>query len=560
MKTFLTLVKTQLNLNFGISALKYRFTKEKKKRWEPILIGIAIIASIFPLILFYSLFMTGMFAVGKSFNQPEIVITMAFVLGQLFVLIFGIFFVMGAFYFSRDLDILVPLPLKPYEVLGSKFVAVMVNEYLTLVPILLPPVIIYGIGMRKEPLYWIKAVLLIVTSPVIPLIIGSLFIIVLMRFVNVRKSKDLFAIVGGFLGILIALGSNLFFRRIPENGGGEFIKNFMESQSGLIKVVGQKFPPGVWATFGLSRPGLEGLGYFLLFVGVSVLLFFVLLWLGNRVFYKGFLSGKEVARKRKTMTDEEMNRVYGKTASPVAAIFKREWKLLLRTPVYMLNGMMGAVIGPFIVVLMLFAPGQSRELEFIFNFLNNPDYVVPITLGGLGFILFTGGMNIVASTAVSREGRTFWIAKMIPVSPKQQITAKFLQSFSISALGVLVTSIVLAVFLKFFIIRVFVIAILGLIGATAQVALNLIIDVLHPKLEWNSPQEAMKQNMNGILGMLISLLVIAVPAGISVAMVLLGTFEWLVYVILAVLLSAIAIPSLIALFALAERRYKKLEV
>ena len=30
MKTFLTLVKTGLNVNFGISALKYQFTVEKE--------------------------------------------------------------------------------------------------------------------------------------------------------------------------------------------------------------------------------------------------------------------------------------------------------------------------------------------------------------------------------------------------------------------------------------------------------------------------------------------------------------------------------------------------
>ena len=33
MKPFAAFVKMQLNVNYGISALKYRFTREKKKRW-----------------------------------------------------------------------------------------------------------------------------------------------------------------------------------------------------------------------------------------------------------------------------------------------------------------------------------------------------------------------------------------------------------------------------------------------------------------------------------------------------------------------------------------------
>ena len=43
MKIFLTLLKTNLNVFFGISALKYRFTKSKKRLWEPILVAFSIL-------------------------------------------------------------------------------------------------------------------------------------------------------------------------------------------------------------------------------------------------------------------------------------------------------------------------------------------------------------------------------------------------------------------------------------------------------------------------------------------------------------------------------------
>ena len=44
MKTFKSFIKMQLNVNYGISALKYRFAR-KRKSWEPVLIGVAIIVS-----------------------------------------------------------------------------------------------------------------------------------------------------------------------------------------------------------------------------------------------------------------------------------------------------------------------------------------------------------------------------------------------------------------------------------------------------------------------------------------------------------------------------------
>ena len=153
MNRMLSLIKTQLNMNFGISALKYRFTKEKKKRWETILIGVAILIGVGPLLAFYVLMMAGIYVAGSSLNQPEIVLTIGFMLSQMFVLFFGMFYIIGSFYFSNDLETLVPLPLKPYEVIGSKFAVVMVNEYITALPILLPPLLIYGIGTGQGLIY-----------------------------------------------------------------------------------------------------------------------------------------------------------------------------------------------------------------------------------------------------------------------------------------------------------------------------------------------------------------------------------------------------------------------
>ena len=69
MKTFLTLVKTGLNVNFGISALKYQLTVERK-RWEPILVGISILIGLgIVAFLIYIAFEQYIYAV-RSTNKP----------------------------------------------------------------------------------------------------------------------------------------------------------------------------------------------------------------------------------------------------------------------------------------------------------------------------------------------------------------------------------------------------------------------------------------------------------------------------------------------------------
>ena len=558
MNRMLSLIKTQLNMNFGISALKYRFTKEKKKRGETILIGVAILMGVGPLLALYLLMMTGVFAAGTSLGQPEIVLTIAFISSQMVVLFFGMFYIIGSFYFSNDLETLVPLPLKPYEVIGSKFAVVMVNEYITALPILIPPILIYGIGMGQGPIYWLKSLLLILAAPVIPLTLGAVFIMLLMRVVNLKRNKDLLAIIGGFVGVLLALGINFFFQRMPKTGGEDYIKNLLESKSGLIEEIGRRFPPSLWATNGLAENGLSGLLYFILFIGVSLLLFAFLLWLGNLVFYKALLAGQEVSRKRKISTARETDQMYRRVSSPVMAIIKREWKLLLRTPVYVINGLTGALIGPFMLLVLMFTQNDAEDITLV-NAIYNPEFAIFVALGGLGVMLFTSGMNLVASTSISREGKTLWILKMIPVSSRQQVMAKFLQGYMVSILGILTTSIVLGFFIKLSLVRLLVIILLALLGSVPLVALNLLLDVFHPKLSWNSEQEAMKQNLNGGLGMLLSVFIMLLLAAAAVILIMVQAAEWMVFAGIGLASLVLGLLSMLLLFVVAEKKYREYE-
>ena len=399
---------------------------------------------------------------------------------------------------------------------------------------------------------------MILAAPVIPLTLGAVFIMLLMRVVNLKRNKDLLAIIGGFVGVLLALGTNFFLQRIPKTGGEEYIKNLLESQSGLIQEIGRRFPPSIWATLGLSDSGLIGFGYFLLFIVASLLLFAALLWLGNLVFYKALLAGQEVSRKRKVPTNMERDRLYEKVSSPLIAIVKREWKLLLRTPVYIINGLTGALIGPFMLLVIVFTQGSTESVE-ISRAISNPEFAPFIALGGLGVMLFTSGMNLVASTSISREGKTLWILKMIPVSSRQQVMAKFLQGFMVSILGILTTSIVLGFFIKLSLLRLLVIILLALLGSVPLVALNLLLDVFHPKLSWNSEQEAMKQNLNGGLGMLLSVLVIMLLAAAAVVLIMVQAAEWMIFAGIGLVSLLLGLLSMFLLFTVAEKKYREYE-
>lgn len=557
MKPFTAFLKMQLNVNYGLSALKYRFTREKKKLWEPILIGAAILISVLPLLVLYTALMLAVFTAGTLAKQPEMILTIAFLFSQIVIFIFGLFYIMGVFYFSKDLETLVPLPLKPYEVIGGKFAVIMVNEYLTSMPILLPPIIIYGIGMSEGILYWLKSLILLVTVPALPLTAASLLIVALMRFVNLRRYKDLLAVVGGLLAMSAGLGVNMFIQRVPKTSGQ--INDYIASQTGMIDMIGGRFPPAIWATRALSENGLSGLGYLLLFAVVCLLLFTLLLWLSNKVFYKALLAGQEVSRRKKSLTDEQLGSKYRKVSNPVFALTAREWKLLVRTPIYLLNGVAGAFVGPIMIFCMFMARGSDPEIVRLFNEIRDPSIMQYVLLGGLALMLFTSGMNLAASTSLSREGQTIWITKMIPVSARQQVNSKLIVGMIVSAIGIVVTGAILVLLLKLPILWVVGAAVAALVASVPMVALSLLLDVFHPKLIWNSEQEAIKQNMNGVLGMLFSVLILLILGAIGAVMLIAGLPTVLILIAVSIVSVILGILSLIALYSVAERKYREIE-
>jgi ABC-2 type transport system permease protein len=557
MKPFAAFVKMQLNVNYGISALKYRFTREKKKRWEPILIAAVIIISFAPLLVLYTAMMLSLFAAGMAIGQPDMILTLSIMFSQSIILFFGLFYVMGTFYFSNDLESFVPLPLKPYEVIGGKIIVVMINEYLTSMPIMLPPIIIYGAGTGQGIIYWIKSLLLILTVPIIPLTAASLFVMLLMRLVNFRRYKDVLTIAGGIIGIILSIGLSTYMQRMPDDA--EEMQNFFIGQTGLADMLGEKFPPIRWATVGLTDGGLAGVGYLLLFLLVCALFLVLLMILSNRVFYKSLLAGNEVSRKKKDLTDIQKQKLFAKASDPVIAMMRRDWKLLVRTPIYLLNGFVGTIFGPLIFVFIMVMQRNEPEFAQLFNEIGKAEILPYVMLGGLGLMLFTAGMNMVASTALSREGKTLWITKMIPVTGRQQANAKLLVSLIVSSLGVIVTALILLVLFKLPILWVIAAAVVGLLGSVPMNALSLVVDIFHPKLVWSSEQEAMKQNMNGAIGMLLSIFVLVILGFVAFLMMALELPMSIVFLAIGAVSVILGVLSLILLYKIAEKKYSDLE-
>ena len=498
------MVKAALNSNFGWSILRHRLFVQRRDLWLVPLILLGVIGIVPVLVLYVRLIGTG-YDLLQSIGQEKALLTLAVLAGQFIILVFGMFYLVATFYFSRDLEYLVSLPLKPVQVMLSKFIVVLVNEYLTVAPIILPILIVYGVKSGGGMDYWLSLLLAYILLPVIPLAASGLVIVGMMRLVNIGRRKDLFIVVGMLLLTAAAMFLQFGLSRAAgsENMEAEKIIAFLASPDGLVQSIGRHLPPSIWATRFLHDGPLTGSGLagLALFGGLSILLFVGLMAGAERIFYKGLVGLSERGGSAGRRTTGAALKI-SSGLHPIRAIFLREFRLMNRTPVFLLNGVLGVLMIPIIFALTLSSSRSTDDAAAVLRLLTeaNPATVVlVITM----FIIVCATVSGVASSSFSREGRHFWISKVIPVDYRRQVLAKFIHSWSVSLLGIVSATAVLIFRFHLPAGRWLAGLALALPVTAFLTLLNLAIDLSRPLLDWISPQKAMKQNLNVLIAMLL---------------------------------------------------------
>jgi ABC-2 type transport system permease protein len=214
----------------------------------------------------------------------------------------------------------------------------------------------------------------------------------------------------------------------------------------------------------------------------------------------------------------------------------------------------GTFIIPIIIPLSLLQNGESSA--GIAALLTKPTNSLYVTLGAVAFLLFTAVINVTASTSFSREGKGFWLSRAIPVPPGRQVYAKFLLSMAVAAAAMLLAAVLLLLVLKFSAGQTLLVLVLGLLGAAPINVVNMLPDLFHPKLLWTNPYEAVKQNMNVLLAMVLAVVLIGVDVAFTLILAAFRLNEWGIYLALAALQIVLTIVGLRVLEAASQRYYK----
>jgi hypothetical protein len=125
----------------------------------------------------------------------------------------------------------------------------------------------------------------------------------------------------------------------------------------------------------------------------------------------------------------------------------------------------------------------------------------------------------VASTSFSREGKALYDLKAMPITCDTIVLVKFWHAFMYCIIAVAVSSVYFSAgvavigfpFTAGEVLDVIVKGgVLGLLGSLVLVFGEMFIDTVNPKLLWESPTAAFKQNVNAVVSSFISMGVVAI--------------------------------------------------
>ncbi|MDA8442770.1 MAG: hypothetical protein M0Z55_10405, partial [Peptococcaceae bacterium] len=241
----LILTKALIKNSYGLPA-------DNKKRVRQSLLIVLLGLCFVPLVINITQFVANMYDSLATVGETGILLSLGITLSSFVIFFFGLFYCMNTFYFSDDIENLLPLPVKSAQILGAKFVVVTVFEYLTECIILLPLLIVYGIKSGDGLLYYLYGLLIFLTLPVIPIVLDSVVVMLIMRFTNLAKNKDAFRIISAIVAIFFGVGVSTFSQRMALNQG---VGQLQLGNNSLVAVTANIFPASKLGALGLINNG-----------------------------------------------------------------------------------------------------------------------------------------------------------------------------------------------------------------------------------------------------------------------------------------------------------------
>lgn len=455
-----------------------------------------------------ALFSGGMVESLKIINQQEIFIGLILLVVTAFCVIQTIFSSINVFYFTKDNEYILPLPLKPYEIILARTNVLIITEYIVTVLIGFIPLLVYGVLTSVSMSYYLLMFVALVLVPILPILLVSIIVMIIMSFAKITKNKNKFQLIATILVLSIVVALSLSTTKLQDDITNEQLAHMLVEANGMVDLLKGYFPTLDYAINSLTSDSIV----VALFELLKVLVFtisgaIVYVFIAQKIYFKGLVGNLFSSSSKKK--NIKINTKKYNNSKLYKSYISKEFKCLIRNPVFFMQCLLPAILIPLLMIVMVIlqmknsiTPQMSEQL----NSFNGNTFIVACVI--LGVIQFFSMFIYIAITAISRDGKNAIFMKYIPVSLYKQYIYKCIPNIVMGSITSIISIVVANIILKLDMLMIVLVFIAAIIMNVAESIILIIIDLKRPKLEWDSEYAVVKQNFNLIFPMIISMIAI----------------------------------------------------
>ncbi|MBQ9657952.1 MAG: hypothetical protein IJV31_04195 [Clostridia bacterium] len=478
----------------------------------------------------------------NKFNQGEIFLNIFLFIINNIIIFETILSAPSIFYYSKDLEFILPFPFKPIELLLSKFNTVLSISYFTEILFATVPLIIYGLISSQNLLYFFWMIIILLIFPIIPTLVISTFFLFLIKLSKFIKNKDIFQLLVTtlfisifFIGEIQIISNNFTSEEIIERIGNltsssiinsntnnnlkieditEQISSDNEKQTTKELLNNNKFHK-INRYFLILNPSIELLINYNVFINLLKIIIFNFIFLilfilfGNKLYLKNIIKNLSVISTQKIT--KHLKKYSFKKINKNISYIKNEFKTLIKNPTFFMQCIFPSIIFLIIISLLIILifpvfleilkSDEFENIEIKFD-----AFWLIIILIIIQIIFTFSNMSL---TAVTRKGKNATFMKYIPISLYEQFLFMNIPQISFNLFSILIVILIMKYLnININLIYLFLIFILGNLLNLINSFILLSVDFLKPNINWTSESLAIKQNENKLFQYVLTIIII----------------------------------------------------
>lgn len=484
------LLKKQFKELFSL----YFQNQKRKRKHNSTLTGTLIVIVV-------ALCMFGIFGMAMFFSQsmftPELTWIYFALFGMLALVVsilVNAFMANSILFKAKDNLLLLSLPIQPKTILLSRMAIVFFNCTLFTTLIWLPASLCYWLMAR----FSIEPLIMLLILPLIALTFSCIIGFLISFFIRSKAAKTILTVVFSVLLIVVVLGTRAAMNTI------------MQTVLSNAALIGSEVEHNAYPIFMFGKACTGDLMSLLIWAAIAIIPV-IAIWLIMSKTFIVIITNNKGSKKAVYM------RSRSKQGKISFTLLKKEIKLFLSIPTYIVNNGIGSIFMLIVGVLMIFQIDTINEFIPILNIAGQNTSIAPALI--VSTIALIAGLCPITTPSISIEGRkNIWILQSSPIKPINVFMAKINLQLVFTLLPAYFCAVCMCISLKTIVLATVFVIVATTLVVFIEALKGMKISLKRANLDWINVIQPLKQNIGILITMLFSfgLCILIIVLGIAI--------------------------------------------